>query len=199
MGLLEALKNDKVLSEEKNVWAIGLFDHEEVGSQSDHGAASPLVNDLVRRVTTSADLFERAIRRSFVVSADMAHAVHPNYAGKHDPLHKPQIHKGTVIKTNVNQRYATSGVTATVLREIAKRNSIPVQDFSAKNDSPCGTTIGPIISGNTGIRTVDIGNPQLSMHSIREMCGTSDVTHAINLLKSFFCDFTTLDEQFEVD
>jgi len=198
-GLLNALKDDHFLAEETNVWTISLFDHEEVGSASAHGAASPLVNDLVRRVTGSSEAFELAIRRSFLVSADMAHAVHPNYSSKHDPLHKPAIHKGTVIKNNINQRYATTPVTATVLREIAKKNNIPIQDFVVRNDAVCGSTIGPIISANTGIRTVDIGNPQLSMHSIREMCGVSDVTHGSNLLKFFFQQFSKLDAQLHVD
>jgi aspartyl aminopeptidase len=93
------------------------------------------------------------------------------------------MHSGVVIKSNANIRYATTMATAFLLREIARRNNIPVQEFVVRNDSPCGSTIGPIISGGTGIRTVDIGNPQLSMHSIREMCGIADVTHAVNLLK----------------
>jgi len=129
----------------------------------------------------------------------MAHAVHPNYSDKHDGNHTPEIHTGVVIKTNGNQRDATNSTTGFLLKEIARRANVPVQDFVSRNDQPCGTTIGPIISARTGVRTVDIGNPQLSMHSIREMCGIADVTHAVNLTKAFFQTFTSLDEHLVVD
>lgn len=199
MGLIEASKDVQGLEKESNVLSIVLFDHEEVGSESAHGAASPIVNELVKRITNSSQLIEIAIRKSFLVSADMAHAVHPNYDSKHDPNHKPQFHKGVVIKQNVNQRYATNSITSFLLKEIAARNNIPLQSFVVRNDSLCGSTIGPIISSHTGIRTIDIGNPQLSMHSIREMCGTADVTHAINLLRSFYLQFSSLDTTLKVD
>jgi len=198
-ALIEATKDTKNFAEESNVLALALFDHEEVGSASAHGAASPIVNELVKRLTNSVELMEIAIRKSFLISADMAHAVHPNYSDKHDPKHKPYIHKGVVIKINNNQRYATNSVTAFLLKEIARRNNVPIQEFVVKNDSPCGSTIGPIISSATGIRTIDIGNPQLSMHSIRETCGTADVTHAVNLMRSFYLQFSTLDVQLKVD
>jgi len=198
MALIEATKDDSILKKEKNVWNTFLFDNEEVGSQTSHGAASPMVNELVKRVTRSPELFEIAIRKSFLVSADMAHAVHPNYREKHDPQHKPQMHKGLVIKHNANQRYATTAQTAFFLREIAARHKLQLQDFVVRNDSLCGSTIGPIIAGNTGIRTVDVGNSQLSMHSIRETCATSDVANAIDLLKFVFQEFTELDEKLEI-
>jgi len=197
-ALIEASK-DHSIADEKNIVGIALFDHEEVGSESAHGAASPIVNELVKRVTRSEELVEIALRKSFLISADMAHGVHPNYREKHDPNHKPSIHGGVVIKQNCNQRYATNSASALPLREIAKRHNIPIQDFVTRNDSPCGTTIGPIISAHTGIRTVDVGNPQLSMHSIRETCGVADLTHAITLFKAFFLEFTALDEQIKVD
>jgi len=154
---------------------------------------------MVKRITHSDEFIEIALRKSFLISADMAHGVHPNYKEKHDPNHKPSIHGGLVIKLNTNQRYATNSVTSLPLREIAKRHKIPVQDFVVRNDSPCGTTIGPIIASHTGIRTVDVGNPQLSMHSIRETCGVCDLTHAINLFKAFFLEFTALDAQMKVE
>jgi aspartyl aminopeptidase len=143
------------------------------------------------------------------------------FRDKHEPNHRPAFHKGVVIKKNSNQRYATSNITSFPLIELAKRNGIPVQvcsllfvlvsfpylqnntfgkqDFVVRNDGPCGTTIGPILSANAGIRTVDIGNPQFSMHSIREMCGTGDVAHAIALLRVYYEQFTALDEQLIVD
>eukprot|EP01114_Cavostelium_apophysatum_P002027 TRINITY_DN11772_c0_g1_i1.p1 TRINITY_DN11772_c0_g1~~TRINITY_DN11772_c0_g1_i1.p1 ORF type:complete len:464 (-),score=113.28 TRINITY_DN11772_c0_g1_i1:1161-2552(-) len=200
MGLVEALKSkDFDFKNEKNVIGIALFDHEEVGSASAHGAGSPIIGELVKRITDSEKLYETAIRKSFLISADMAHSVHPNYADKHDPNHKPAIHQGVVVKHNANQRYATTAATAFLLREIARKASVPLQDFVVRNDSPCGSTIGPIISARTGIRTVDIGNPQLSMHSIREMCGVVDVTHGSNLIKQFFQSFSDLDEKLVVD
>jgi len=198
-GLIESLEDPMVLKEETNVWALALFDHEEVGSESSHGAASPIVSELVKRISGAPDLVERATRQSFLISADMAHALHPNYADKHESGHKPALHKGVVIKTNTNQRYATTLESGFIIRELATRNNIPFQEFVVRNDVLCGSTIGPIISSRTGIRTVDIGNPQLSMHSIREMCGTSDVTHAVNLIKAFYSQFTKLDSQIKID
>eukprot|EP01119_Soliformovum_irregulare_P004482 TRINITY_DN154_c0_g1_i1.p1 TRINITY_DN154_c0_g1~~TRINITY_DN154_c0_g1_i1.p1 ORF type:complete len:452 (-),score=158.32 TRINITY_DN154_c0_g1_i1:48-1403(-) len=199
MALIEATKDEASLKKESKVWSTFLFDNEEVGSQTAHGAASPMVTELVTRVTHTYELNEIAIRNSFLVSADMAHAVHPNYREKHDPLHKPAMHKGLVIKQNANQRYATTAQTAFYLREIAKRHNLMVQDFVVRNDSACGSTIGPIIAGNTGIRTIDVGNPQLSMHSIREMCATSDIANAIDLLRYFFLEFTELDTKLDLE
>jgi len=179
---------------------LPFFDNEEVGSESERGAASNLLDSVLQRVTTffgsssHADLVEVATRKSFVVSADMAHGCHPNYSEKHEPNHRPQIHKGIVIKRNANQRYATSAITSFVIKEIARLNSVPVQDFVIRNDAACGSTIGPILSIK-GIRTVDIGAPQLSMHSIREMCGTDDVEHYINLMAAFYRDFDRVNSQ----
>ena len=109
----------------------------------------------------------RSLRKSLVVSADMAHAVHPNYAGKHDATMAPKINGGLVIKYNANQRYATTAISATLFREVAKRAGLPVQEFTVRSDSGCGSTIGPIIATLSGILTVDVGTPQFSMHSIR--------------------------------
>ncbi len=117
----------------------------------------------------------QTLSNSFVVSADMAHGLHPNYQAKHDPTMAPVINGGMVIKHNANQRYATNAVSATLFRRFAKLASIPVQEFTVKADSACGSTIGPIISTLSGILTVDCGSPQFSMHSIREMMGTDDV------------------------
>jgi len=199
--------SDASLDDETNVRVVMLFDNEEVGSSSAHGAASPLLLDTIARITAlngpvnggNRTLEDQAIRNSFLVSADMAHALHPNYAGHHDPQHQPGINKGPVVKHNANLRYTTTAPTAFVILELGKRNNVPVQEFVVKNDSPCGSTIGPIMSTLGGIRGVDIGNPQLSMHSIRETCGVADVTHAVTLLKAFFEQFTALDSQLIVD
>lgn len=112
----------------------------------------------------------RALRKSLVVSADMAHGFHPNYPSKHDPDHAPKINGGLVIKHNANQRYATNAVSATLLRELAGKVGEKVQEFAVKSDSGCGSTIGPIIATLSGIATVDVGSPQFSMHSIRYGC-----------------------------
>jgi aspartyl aminopeptidase len=103
------------------------------------------------------------------------------------------------LKSNANQRYATIATTSIIVREIAQKFNIPIQDFVVRNDTLCGSTIGPIVAANTGIRTVDVGNPQLSMHSIREMCATSDLTHAVNLFKGFFTEFPSIDSSLTVD
>ncbi|GMQ09807.1 hypothetical protein CsSME_00053062 [Camellia sinensis var. sinensis] len=147
----------------------------------------------------SLKLLEKAIQRSFLVSADMAHALHPNYMDKHEDNHQPKLHGGLVIKHNANQRYATNAVTSFIFREIAIKHNLPIQDFVVRNDMPCGSTIGPILASGTGIRTVDIGAPQLSMHSIREMCGVDDVKHSYEHFKAFFQEFCHVDTKIVVD
>lgn len=123
------------------------------------------------------------LAKSVMISADMAHAVHPNYSDKHDECHRPQMHGGVVIKYNSNQRYATSSRTAAIIKAIAHAQNIPIQEFMVRNDSACGSTIGPIVSAKLGVSTIDVGLPQLSMHSIREMAATGDVDLGIRLLK----------------
>jgi aspartyl aminopeptidase len=206
-GLEGLVQSMSTLADCSSIRMLGLFDHEEVGSSSTQGAASSLVLDTLRRITNSmapagshsSDLFERTIRRSFLVSADMAHSLHPNYASKHEANHQPKIGGGVVIKTNVNQRYATSTPTGYVIREVAKRNGVPIQEFVVRNDSPCGSTIGPILASLAGIRAVDIGNPMLGMHSIRETCGAGDVEHAIKLISGFYTDFPSIDNNLKVE
>ena len=130
-----------------------------------------------------------------MISADMAHAVHPNYAEKHESNHQPQMHGGIVVKTNANQRYATTSFTSTILKAVAAKTSpsVTLQEFVVRNDSPCGSTIGPILSAKTGLRTIDVGAPMLSMHSIREMCGVDDIASSINLFNTFFQKFPEID------
>ena len=186
-SLNEYAASDAV-KDDADVSVIALFDHEEVGSESQPGAGSNLMGECVRRISSAfpgADL-SSSIAKSLVLSVDMAHALHPNYAAKHDKQHSPMLNKGVVIKTNNNQRYATSGETAFIIRELARGEGVPVQEFIVRNDCPCGTTIGPVISCNTGMRAIDLGMPQLSMHSIREMMGASDLTFAAKLFTSFF-------------
>ncbi|XP_028791681.1 probable aspartyl aminopeptidase isoform X1 [Neltuma alba] len=202
-ALIDSTSSDHSLDEETGVRMVALFDHEECGSDSAQGAGSPVMLSAVSRVTSSFSsdpkLTDKAIQRSFLVSADMAHALHPNYMEKHEDNHQPKFHGGLVIKHNANQRYATNAVTAFIFREVAVKHNIPVQDFVVRNDMPCGSTIGPILASGVGIRTVDVGAPQLSMHSIREMCAVDDVKHSYEHFKAFFQEFSHLDAKIAAD
>lgn len=165
-----------------------LFDHEEVGSETAYGAHSgflPRALERMMRGGTRED-FHRALAGSLCVSADMAHAVHPNYEGRHEARHKPVLNGGPVIKFNAQQRYATSGATAALFRDLCASAEVPVQHYAHRTDLPCGSTIGPIASTLLGIRTVDVGNPMLSMHSIRELAGSKDPAMMTRVLASFY-------------
>lgn len=170
--------------------AIAFYDHEEVGSDSAQGAGSPFLKNVLERLVlhseNSRELFFRSMANSFFISSDMAHAAHPNYAEKHDSNHMPILNGGPVIKSNSNQRYATEGVSSAWFEMICKKAGIPVQKFVVRTDLGCGSTIGPITASNLGIRTVDVGNPMLSMHSIREMAGANDHLPLIKAFKKFF-------------
>ncbi|KAJ6418117.1 hypothetical protein OIU84_001492 [Salix udensis] len=202
-ALIDATSSESDLKDESGVRMVALFDHEEVGSNSAQGAGSPVMLDALSRITSSFDsdskLLPKAIQSSYLVSADMAHALHPNYMDKHEENHQPKLHGGLVIKHNANQRYATNAVTSFLFREIASKHNIPTQDFVVRNDMACGSTIGPILASGVGIRTVDVGAPQLSMHSIREMCAVDDVKHSYEHFKAFFQDFSNLDAKITVD
>jgi aspartyl aminopeptidase len=159
---------------EAAIAVIALFDHEEVGSASAAGASGAVLPRVLERLVADREAFHQACARSTCVSADMAHAVHPNYASRHEPRHKPQINGGPVIKTNTQQRYATTPATAAMFAELCHEEDVAVQHYANRTDLPCGTTIGPITSTLLGIATVDVGNPMLSMHSAREMAGSRD-------------------------
>jgi len=120
------------------------------------------------------------------LSADMSHSVHPNYASKHDPKHSVQINGGVVLKFNRNQRYATNSDSAYVIRNMAEKAKINIQDFCSNNEVSCGTTIGPIFSTKCNIPSADIGCPMLAMHSIRETCGLLDIVQYIKLMSEFY-------------
>jgi len=180
------------LSQETQIRMVALFDNEEIGSSSTMGAASNMMSSVLQRLNGPKN-YDIAIRKSILISCDMAHAIHPNYPEKHEGRHRPSMHKGLVLKQNANQRYATSAVSSFHLKEIAERHNIPLQKFVVRNDTGCGSTIGPILACNTGIRTVDVGVAQLAMHSVREMCGTFDLVSSYQLFKLFFKEFAALD------
>jgi aspartyl aminopeptidase len=171
---------------------IVLNDHEEVGSESRTGAAGPLLERVLERHVAarsgSRDDFLRALAGSSCVSADNAHAVHPNYTDRHDADHRPIVNAGPAIKINSNQRYATSPATAAAFRRACAAAAVPCQVFVSRNNMPCGTTIGPITSTRLGIATVDVGVPQLSMHSARELCGVDDPPALVRALTALFDD-----------
>lgn len=164
---------------------VVLNDHEEVGSNSASGAAGPFLESVIRRLCGNEETFQRAISQSMLISADNAHAVHPNYSEQHEPEHQPQINAGPVIKINHNQRYASNSETAGVFAQLCKQKQIPYQQFVVRSDLGCGSTIGPITSTALGVRALDIGVPQLGMHSIRELAGVKDVAYLLSALSAF--------------
>ena len=213
MGLINSLQDPSSLDNESSIRLIALFDHEEIGSLSAQGADSNFLPAVIRRLSVlpptddfesvmdSATAYEQTLSTSFLISADMAHSVNPNYAAKYEPDHKPEMNKGTVIKINANARYATNSPGIVLMHEVARRHKrfVPLQLFVVRNDSSCGGTIGPMLSAALGTRTLDLGNAQLSMHSIRETAGVHDVGHAINLFESFFEHYSELEGKISVD
>jgi aspartyl aminopeptidase len=169
----------------ESIAMIALFDHEEVGSETMHGAASAFLPRVLSRLVPNPEAFHRMCAASSCISADMAHAVHPNYASRHEPRHKPRLNGGPVIKVNAQQRYATDAKTAAMFADLCARVDVPVQHYAHRTDLPCGSTIGPIASTRLGIATVDVGNPMLSMHSAREMCGSTDQEKMIRVFAKF--------------
>jgi aspartyl aminopeptidase len=169
---------------------IALFDHEEVGSDSTSGAAGPLLEHVLERLSLAAGggrgAHLAALAASSCVSADNAHAVHPNYPERHEPAHRPVVGGGPAIKVNANQRYATSAETAVEFERACDAAGVPWQVFVSRNNMPCGSTIGPITATRLGIATVDVGVPQLSMHSARELCGVRDPVSLAQALREWW-------------
>lgn len=229
MGLIDSLQKSTSLDDESAIRLIACFDHEEIGSMSAQGAFSMMLPAVIRRLSSlpashfsgsqsdkSYDrvndfentAYEQTLSSSFLVSADMAHSVNPNYAEKYERDHKPEMNKGVVIKVNANNRYATNSPGIVLLQEVARKapkkietdpTSVPLQLFVVRNDSSCGSTIGPMLSAHLGARTLDLGNPQLSMHSCRETGGADDVHHAVRLFSSFFEHYSSLEKTIMVD
>ena len=171
---------------------IALFDHEEVGSESTSGEAGPLLEHVLERLAlargASRGQYLAQLAASSCISADNAHSVHPNYPERHEAGHRPMVNAGPAIKLNHNQRYATSAATAAMAQRLFQTAGVPWQTFVSRNNMPCGSTIGPITATRLGIDTVDVGVPQLSMHSARELCGTSDPVWLAAALEVYFED-----------
>lgn len=169
---------------------VALFDHEEVGSSSATGAAGPLLEHVLERLCFAAGFsrqdFINVLAKSHCVSADNAHAVHHNYPERHDSNHSPLINRGVVIKSNVGQRYATSATSIAPFIDACAKANVPIQHFASRNNIACGSTIGPITATRLGIDTIDVGIPQLSMHSAREVCGSQDPINLRDALRSYF-------------
>jgi aspartyl aminopeptidase len=166
------------------------FDNEEVGSSTKQGADSQLLSSIFERIVMSTggdrEGFFRAISKSFMISADLAHAVHPNAGEKHDPQSRPLINKGPVIKLSAKMHYTTDSNSAAVYAQICTKADVPFQMFVNRSDEPGGTTIGPVSSTHLHMRGVDIGTPILAMHSVRELGGVLDHTYVTRSFEGFY-------------
>ena len=176
--------------ESEHVELLAAFDHEEVGSGSRSGAAGPVLADVVSRTLgalgATPDEQHRALARSVCLSADAGHALHPNYAGRHDPANQPVLNGGPLLKLNANQRYASDATGTALWRRACRRAGVPTQEFVSHNAIPCGSTIGPLTATRLGMATVDVGTPLLSMHSARELAGTEDPASLSRAVQAFF-------------
>lgn len=183
-----------------SILMISLFDHEEIGSVSAQGADSSFLPDVLTRIADSlAGALARMCSRSFLLSSDQAHGIHPNYERFYEKANRPHVNGGPVIKINANQRYATNSRGIVIIKAVAERAKVALQLFVVRNDSPCGSTIGPMISAKLGLRTLDLGNPQLSMHLIRETGGSHDVIRLSTLFGEYFKSFSEVDSIVECD
>ena len=179
----------RTTASDAGIGVVALFDHEEVGSESTTGAAGPLLEHMLERIAhsigRSRNDYLAMLPGSSCLSCDNAHAVHPNYPERHDPKHAPFINRGVALKSNSNQRYATSASSAVAFLSACAAAKVNHQLFVSRNSMPCGSTIGPITATRLGIDTVDVGVPQLSMHSAREVCGVRDALDLPRIVGEF--------------
>lgn len=167
------------------VFVLAAFNHEEVGSATATGAAGPLLERVLGKLAAALGDPLEVYANSSMVSADAAHAVHPNFPGKHDPTHRPLMGRGPVLKINADQRYASDAVTEAMWRRACAAAGVPSQTFVGHNAVPCGSTIGPISATRLGIPTVDVGVPLLSMHSARELASLDDQMWFTQALRAY--------------
>lgn len=169
---------------------LAAFDHEEIGSSTRSGAAGPILEGLLVRISAargdSPEEYRRALAASVCLSSDAGHLVHPNYSGHHDPVNRPQPGRGPLLKINANQRYATDAVGAAIWAQACRDAGARYQEFVSNNDVPCGSTIGPITATRLGMRTIDVGLGLLSMHSAREMCHIEDAAALGAVIEAFY-------------
>lgn len=186
---LQALLDERVLSGDNTV-VCAFFDHEEIGSESKQGADGSFLPDVLHRIASANQVnqqdFPQLMAKSFLISADMAHGYHPNFPNAYDHDHKVMLNKGPVVKINANHRYSSESISEAMFIDWCKQANVPYQRYSHRCDLPCGSTIGPITSAKLGIRSVDIGNPMWSMHSIRESAGVLDHLYLIKVLRHFY-------------
>jgi aspartyl aminopeptidase len=177
-GLTAIIDAAGELGESDAIAVFAAFDHEEVGSASTSGASGPFLADVLLRISSGLAAGEterlRAFAGSWCLSADAGHAVHPNYADRHDPANRPLPNRGPLLKLNANQRYASDGLGTAEWTRACEQAAAPFQTFVSNNAVPCGSTIGPLTATRLGIRTIDVGLALLSMHSARELCGVDD-------------------------
>ena len=187
---LQALLDDNILNHAESTLVCAFFDHEEIGSESYIGAAGSFLSDVLQRISIATspgrEDTARAMAQSFLISADMAHAYHPNFPSAYDADHKVFINKGPVIKSNANRRYSSESVSIAHFIQWCEEAGVPHQRYSHRSDLLCGSTIGPIASSKLGIRSIDVGCPMWAMHSIRESAGVQDHESMIKVLKRFF-------------
>ena len=177
----------------KNARSIGVaafFDNEEVGSGTKQGAASTFLYDVLHRIAQNVcpgdEDFHRAVASSFMFSADNAHAAHPNFPQKADPCAPVHMGEGVVLKYNASQKYTTSGLTGAIFKEICRKNNVPVQVFANRADLPGGSTLGNLAMAQVSMNCVDIGLPQLAMHSCYETAGAEDTLSLIKLMQELY-------------
>lgn len=186
---LQAFLDHSVLQAD-STQVCALFDHEEIGSESNKGADGSFLPDVLHRIAWAQQIqgedLSRALAKSFMISADMAHAYQPNFPNAYDPEHKVRVNEGPVIKINANQRYSSESMSAALFADWCGQAGVPYQTYSHRCDLSCGSTIGPIASARLGIRSVDVGSPLWAMHSIRESAGVLDHGYLITALKGFF-------------
>ena len=173
---------------ERDFQVAAFFNNEEVGSETREGAAGNFLKSVLDSVSPLAcKELAGVLSSSFALSIDMAHACHPNFVQKHEGNHAPVLGGGVVLKMNSQKRYASDVFSNARFKLLCEQSNIPYQTFVMRNDMPCGSTVGPAISASLGIPTVDIGEPMLSMHSIREMTAVVDHENMTKLVSALYC------------